>query len=253
MDDDDIRLVALIDGELDKESRRDLLARMERDEGLRLRYERLRDGPASIAAAFDSLLKQAPVERLRAALPPETSPARGRWFAPGFALRELAAGFVAGLIVAGAAAWIAFALAPGDEDDWRSAVVDYMRLYTNDTFAMPNPPPQIEAAQLQAVGERVGAQLTSEKIALPDLDFKVAFILSYEGSPLGEIAFTEPTGAPVLVCVIDAKSEDAPIRVEKRDGFTLASWSRDGRGYLVIGRIPAERAKAWARMLNERI
>jgi len=252
MDNEDAQLVALIDGELGEESQRSLRARLDEDERLRSRYQQLREGPASIAAAFDSMLAQAPVERLKAALPKE-SPAPNRpWFFQGFTLRALAASFVAGLIVAGAAAWIIFALT-ADEDNWRTAVVDYMKLYTNDTFAMSNPPPQIQAAQLQAVGENVGAALTPEKVALPDLTFKVAFNLAYEGSPLGEIAYTDPTGAPVLVCVIVDKSASAPIRVERRDGFTLASWSRDGRGYLVIGRIAEQRAKDWARTLSARI
>jgi len=252
MDDDDVQLVALIDGELDETSRLSLLARLDRDERLRGRYERLREGPASISAAFDLMLAQAPVDRLKAGLPKDVPAPSRRWWLQGFALRDLAAGFVAGLIVAGAAAWIVFALS-GDEDNWRTAVVDYMKLYTNDTFAMSNPPPQIQAAQLQAVGEKVGASLTPEKVALPDLTFKLAFNLAYEGSPLGEIAYTDATGAPVLVCVIADKSATAPVRVEKREDFTLASWARDGRGYLVIGRISEQRAQELARVLSERI
>ena len=252
MDNGDAQLVALIDGELDEESRRNLLTRLDTDEALRARYERLREGPASIAAAFDLMLAQAPVERLKAALPTDAGVQRNRRFLQRFALRDLAAGFVAGLIVAGAAAWIIFALT-GDEDNWRAAVVDYMKLYTNDTFAMSSPPPQIQAAQLQAVGAKVGAALAPETVTLPDLTFRVAFNLAYEGSPLGEIAYTDPTGAPVLACIIADKSANAPIRVERRDGFTLASWARDGRGYLVIGRISEDRAQALARTLSARI
>src|SRR5574340_632834 len=107
MDDDDIQLVALIDGELHEEAERTLLARIEDDESLRARCEKLRD---------------------------------------------LAAGFAAGLIVAGAV-WLATTLASGG-DDWRDAVVDYMSLYTNETFALPNPQPEAETARLRAVGER---------------------------------------------------------------------------------------------------
>src|SRR5574337_237009 len=251
MDDDDIQLVALIDGELDKESERTLLARIEDDESLRARYEKLRDGPAAIAAAFDSLLAKAPVERLKASLPKDAPAANRRRFLQRFALRDLAAGFAAGLIVAGAV-WLATTLASGG-DDWRDAVVDYMSLYTNETFALPNPQPEAETARLRAVGERVGATLSPEKVALPDLTLKAAFNLAYEGAPLGELAYTDPAGAPVLVCVIANKSGSAPIKVEKRDEFTLASWSRDGLGYLVIGRISAERAQALAQTLIGRI
>lgn len=253
MSDDDADLVALIDNELDADSRHRLLARIEREADLRARYDALRASRPQIEAAFEALLARAPVDRLKAAIPKEAAPPRRGGFFRGLALRELAAGFAAGLIVAGLAALAAFNLAPGSEDDWRAAVVDYMQLYTNDTFAMPAPDRELQSKQLSAVGEKVGVQLTPDKVALPNLALKVAFILAYEGSPLAEIAFTEPSGAPVLVCVIANKSADAPVHVEKRGEFTLASWARGGHGYLVIGRLPERRAEDLARGLSERI
>ena len=72
-----------------------------------------------------------------------------------------------------------------------------MRLYTNDTFAFISPDRQAGAFELSAVGEKVGADLTPENVKIPGLDFKVAFNLSYDGVPLGEIAYVDQTGAPV--------------------------------------------------------
>ena len=43
------------------------------------------------------------------------------------------------------------------------------------------------------------------------------------------------------------------LRLEQRGELSLASWSREGRGYLVIGRIPEERAVAFAETLEKRI
>src|SRR5271170_6108321 len=104
MPDDDAELVALIDNELDEGRRTALLARLAADERLRQRYEELRQTGAPLDA-FDALLGQAPLARLRALLPPDEplrQPSRG--FA-GLVLRELAAAFAIGLLVAGAAAW----------------------------------------------------------------------------------------------------------------------------------------------------
>ena len=70
--DDDARLVALLDGELDADSGAQLLARIEKDHNLRNRYVNLREVGASITAAFDALLERAPLFRLRALLPPES-------------------------------------------------------------------------------------------------------------------------------------------------------------------------------------
>jgi anti-sigma factor RsiW len=253
LEDRDQELVALIDNELDQERKSRLLVRLEEDAALRARYEALRDAGAPIRGAFDALLERAPVARLRDAVAAESAKRRGPRLLTGMAFRGLAAAFVLGLLAASAAAWLAFGLPHGGEDDdWREAVVDYMDLYTNDTFALMNPDRQTQARELQAVGEKVGASLTPENVAMSGLDFKVAFNLSYEGTPLGEIAYVDSTGAPVLFCVIANGRGDAPARSEKRGSFSLTSWSRKGRGYLVISRMPEQRVAELAHTLQAR-
>src|ERR1700727_3523765 len=74
MADDDPELVALIDNELDESRRTALLARLAADERLRQRYEEFRQTGAPLAACLDELLMQAPLARLRAALPAEEPP-----------------------------------------------------------------------------------------------------------------------------------------------------------------------------------
>ena len=60
---DDAELVALIDNELDEDSKRSLLAKIAEDEGLRARYEVLRQTGIPIAAALDALIQKAPRPR----------------------------------------------------------------------------------------------------------------------------------------------------------------------------------------------
>ena len=254
MSDDDAELVALIDNELDESRRTLLLARLATDERLRHRYEELRQTGAPLAASFDSLLEQAPVARLRAALPAEKPvPQPSRRFA-GIVLRQLAAGVVLGLLAAGAIAWAAstFGLFGGKED-WRSAVAQYTDLYTSETFSPLNPDASLQAMELSAVRARVGGNLTPENVALPGLRFTTAFMLSHGGHPLGVIAFVDPSGAPVLVCILGNGASDAPIRTERRGDLSLASWSDDGRSYLVIGHFPEEQALALAQILEPRV
>jgi anti-sigma factor RsiW len=254
MSEDDAELVALIDNELDESSRTALLARLAADEGLRQRYQELREAGAPLAASFDALLGQAPLARLRAALP-ANEPLRqtSRRFA-GFAVRDLAAGFVIGVLVAGAAVWAAsnFGLLGGQED-WRSAVVEYTNLYTKGTFDPLNPDAALQGKKLSAVRAKVGGNLTPENVALPGLRFATAFMLSYRGTPLGVIAYVDPSGAPVLLCILASRAPDAPVRSERRGDLGLASWSDDGRSYLVIGRMPEERAFSLAQVLEPRV
>ena len=251
MADEDAELVALIDNELDEGSRDALLARLAADERLRQRYDELRAAGAPIAASLGELLGQAPLERLRAAIPPD-EPVRQRFASNG--LRQLAAGIAIGLLAAGAVVWVATSFGLLNErEDWRTAVVQYTNLYTNETFSPLNPDASLQAIELNALGTRVGANLTPENIALPGLRFTVAFMLSFGGSPLGVIAYVDPSGAPVLLCIIANQAPDAPMRSERRGDLSLAWWSRSGRGHLVIGRIPEERAVALARTIEKRV
>jgi anti-sigma factor RsiW len=253
MSDDDAELVALIDNELDESRRTALLARLAADEGLRRRYQELREAGAPLAASFDELLRQAPLARLRAALP-VGEPVRGPGRFGAIALGELAAGIVIGLLAAGLAAWAAWSVGLlGGKEDWRTAVTEYAHLYSKDTFAPLKPDHADQAAELSFVGAKVGADLTPENVALPGLRFTTAFMLSHEGHPLGVIAYVDPTGAPVLFCIHANHAPDAPLRSERRGNLSLASWSRDGRGHLVIGHMPEEQALALAQMLEKRV
>jgi hypothetical protein len=52
---------------------------------------------------------------------------------------------------------VGFSGAPSDDRaDWRSAVAEYMELYTNETFALRNPDQTIEALKLNVVAKRGG-------------------------------------------------------------------------------------------------
>jgi anti-sigma factor RsiW len=254
MTDDDAELVALIDNELDEGSRAALLVRLGADERLRQRYEELRQTTAPLATSFNTLLGQAPVARLRAALPLDEPLRQRSTRFPGIALRELAAGVVIGLLVAGGVTWAAstFGLLGGKED-WRTAIAEYTHLYTNETFSPFNPDAAMQAAELSAVSPKVGASLTPENVALPGLRFTTAFMLSYGDDPLGVIAYVDPFGAPVLLCILADRASDAPMRSERRGDLSLAWWSRSGRTHLVIGRIPEEKAIALAQMLEKRV
>jgi anti-sigma factor RsiW len=253
MSDDDAELVALIDNELDDSNRTALLARLAADDGLRQRYEELRRTGAPLVASLDELLMQAPLARLRAALPAEEPPRLPSRRFSGITLRDLAAGMI-GILAAGAAAWVALSLGLlRERQDWRTAVTDYTNMYSNETFSPLKPDASLQAIELSALGARLGANLTPENVALPGLRFTMAFMLTYEGSPLGVIAYVDPSGAPVALCIIANDAPDAPIRSERRHNLSLAWWSRGGRSHLVIGHIPKERAVALAQTLEKQI
>src|SRR5271168_3832444 len=78
-------------------------------------------------------------------------------------------------------------------------------------------------------------------------------MLSYGGSPMGVLAYVDPSGAPVLLCILANGPPDKPTQSERRGDLSLAWWSRNGRSHLVIGHVPEERAVALAQMIEKQV
>ncbi|HXW19563.1 MAG TPA: hypothetical protein VEK35_03575 [Roseiarcus sp.] len=251
MTDDDASLIALIDGKLEGPARDVLTARLEADAELRARFERLAAGSLPFAGAFKEVLDEAPVARMQARLD-EIADAgriaarsRPRWAAAvAAALALLVVGWAVGRY-----APLGPGPAGGERDGWREAVASYVALYSAETFvAAPGGP---EAA-LTVLSSRLGLTLNPGSIALPDMTFKRAFMLSYDGAPLGQIAYVDEAGRPAAFCIIHNGEKDAPVKTDSREGLSLASWARDGRGYVVAGHFSAERAAELAGALAAR-
>jgi hypothetical protein len=124
-----------------------------------------------------------------------------------------------------------------EETNWRSAVVEYMQLYTPDTFASQNPDPDLAATELKGVGDKVGVALTPQNTAVKDLRFRVAFNLAYAGAPLAEVAYTDANGNPAAFCVTANGERTLPLHTETRNGLSYATWSKDGKSYILIARL----------------
>lgn len=254
----DDELTAYLDGELGDSERIALERRIAEDQALRPRLDLLSGGARDFAAAYGSLLGGAPSERLQAILQgvqarsATRASRRGRW-----RLAAIAAGIL--LFVAGATAGVFLTrlipeLAPPYEaGNWRATVADYTALYTPDTFAAIPSDPAIHARALKAVGEKLGLDLDPAKVALPDFDLKGAILFEFRGRPLAQIAYLSATDGPVAFCIIRNGRPDAPLAYEERDGQKLVYWTRDGRGYLVIGKLPKADLEVLATTLASRV
>lgn len=241
-------LTALLDGQLGEPQRTETLRRLSLDSRLQERFAALARARGPLDAAFAGMLAEAPVARLRAALPRGASKPR----IPAFTRARLAASFVLACVLSAAlAAWLTFGVNNGRED-WVTAVVEYMQLYTPETFAGLAPDPAQEAAMVGKVGARLGVELTPRDLAAPGLAFKTAFVLSYDGVPLGEFVFTDAAGVPYLFCIWARGAGPAALRREKRQSFTVATWGRQDDRFLVIGP-SAETIRDWSTVLASRL
>ncbi len=263
-DDEDARLVAFIDGELDERARAFLEERLAIDSVLRERLSRLQEGDRPFTAAFEALLDEAPVQRLEASLakhiqrrerPPTSIRNSSTVRAGRFSIAAAVALFFAGIVVGRyGPSWPArtpeIALPSGDHDeDWRQAVAEYMALYTPDTFATE---PELQENALAAKGEKVGLSLSSERVALANLEFKGVQIFGFRGSPLAQLGYLDPATGPILFCIIHDSEPDAAVTIETHGQFASASWAQSGRGYMLIGKLPVSQVSELADTLKKR-
>ncbi|MGO4573972.1 anti-sigma factor [Microvirga sp. 2TAF3] len=264
----DAELVSYLDGELTSTERSNLAHRLASSQDLQRRLLILAGGNRPFQKAFDSLLAQAPKERLEAMLSnllstPETSlsrPARlHRWMGMG----ALAAGIL--LFFAGVGADRVLPILSRDvhdlisiesqssDDDWRQAVAEYLTLYTSETLASIPDDASMRERELAAIGSKLKLPLSSQKVMLSGLSFKRAQLLEYDGKPLGQISYLDPDSGPMALCIYPDNGRDATHHVEQRFGFNVVYWSKDGRHFMLIGRAPANRLQELADDLSNRL
>jgi anti-sigma factor RsiW len=252
-EDDDRKLTAYLDGELDEAERAALDARLGADPPLRARLEALRAAADRTRLAFATLLETAPLAdirtRLNAAL--TGSPARaappGRQRVAAIAAAAAIVAFAAGL---GAGRWsVGSGGGLAERDDWRQAVVEYMALYTPESFGAAVSPRLGD--ELASLSRRLEAPLDVDRLKVDDLSPRRAELLQYDGAPLGQIGYLDGA-TPVAFCILRDGEPDAALATSTRGGFAVASWAQGGRGFMLIGKIPVERLTALARSLKEK-
>jgi anti-sigma factor RsiW len=243
-EDDDRKLTAYLDGELDEAERAALDARLMDDPTVRARLEALRAAGDRTRMAFATLLETAPVADMRTRLN-AAPPRRQRVAAIAVAVAFVA--FAAGL---GAGRWsVGTGGEVAERDDWRQAVVEYMALYTPESFGEA-PSPRL-GEELASLSRRLGAPLDVDRLAVDDLSPRRVELLQYDGAPLGQIGYLDGA-TPVAFCILRDGEPDKALAASSRDGFAFASWAQGGRGFMLIGKIPVERLMALARSLKEK-
>jgi anti-sigma factor RsiW len=253
--DDDV-LVAYLDGELPPGERAALEARLASDASLRARRDALARGNRRFADAFDVLLAAAPGDRMQAKLSGLKTPAPRRTLRR---FAALAAAIV--LLVVGAAGGyllptLPFAPKPFEakvQPNWRQAVAEYQAYLTADSMAVIHDDSTALDAELTAVGDKVSLNLSADKLAVTDADLKRVQLFDYWDRPLVQIAYLSADNGPISFCIIANGRPDQPPQYEQRGGLNIVFWTKDQRGYLVIGRAPRATLEALAAELAGRV
>ncbi|AYF47460.1 transcriptional regulator [Pseudomonas fluorescens] len=232
----DEQLVAYLDGELDADQRRVIADQIHAHPAVAARLEVLRCADMPFKDAFDSVLDQAPTDRLQSmlnALPPAAVPALSR-------RRFLAV--AAGFAVAGVVADRLFLAWPHGEpgQGWRASVAEYMALYTPQTLDNLSADPAAHLAQLSAVGTQLGLPLSPAAVALPGAEFRRAQSLDYDGVIIGQLTYLDPRHGPLALCITANKRAPATFATEQRRGMNVVYWASASHAFMLIGRNPFE-------------
>ena len=246
---DDGVLTAYLDGELDAGDRVALEKRLLAEPALTLRLDQLGRGGGPFGPAYDALLAAAPAERLSAMLASlaakhaavgQTS-ARSRTRT----LAALAAALV--IFAAGAAAGYVWPiLNPPEPPGWRQVVAEYQSLTTTETLAAISDNPAVVSEELAAIGGKLALDLSPEKLTLPNVALKRAQLFSFRSRPLVQLGYLSPADGPMALCIIANGRPDSDVAFEKREGYNIVFWTRDGHGYMLIGKASRQQLEAFA-------
>lgn len=248
----DEMLVAYLDGRLDADERTRIEAAIHTDEAVAERFDYLCRSDLPFQSAFDSLLDQAPTQKLQAmlaALPSPASPQRRPLSRRSF----IAA--AAGFMIAGVIADRLFLdwRTPTSTHGWRALVAEYMALYTPQTLDNLTNDPASQSAQLAAVNARLGLSLDSSLVALPRSELKRAQILEYDGVPIAEIIYLDPTHGPLALCITHSSGGETMPASEERLGMNVVFWSDSTHAFMLIGHNPPDELGTMAQLIRARL
>ncbi len=242
----DERLVAYLDDELDREQRQQIDHLLRTEAPVAARLDQLKRGELPFRAAFDTVLDEAPTQRLQAmldALPPAVAPHRGTMSRRGFL--ATAASFV----IAGIAADRLFMNWQSAEKDegWRGSVAEYMMLYTPQTLDNLTDDVVSHTAQLNSVGKQLGLPLSPAAVTLPGAEFRRAQILDYEGVLIGQLTYLDARHGPLALCITTTRAGAEKLASEQRLGLNVVYWANPTHAFMLIGKNPFEDLEIMAR------
>ncbi|WP_416900063.1 MAG: anti-sigma factor family protein [Minwuia sp.] len=260
----DEELTAYLDGELPLEARREVNRVLSVSEDARERLEMLRRGERPFAEAFDVLLGQAPLDRLRAGIPvapaaaPQAATASGGWApmaAAAAVLVALVGGFLGGMVMpqgaiqtAGVEATTEPAATPAPRG-WRQAVADYQSLFTGDSLT----PYQGGDSGLELANATAGFDFEPLTADVDGLNFRRIQVLQFNQKPLVQLAYLSVDQQPVSFCVIASGNPNSEAAFETRNGLGIVHWVQGGFGYMLIGDLEEAQLGQIASALKSRL
>jgi anti-sigma factor RsiW len=260
----DETLTAFLDGVLDEATAARVAGRIDSNAALKARLSRLTIDLPLMRKDYQDFAATMPLDALRAAIHSGPAPVAANSNAKGWSKAAIATACAAcialGMFMSPFAAsyFAGFRGVSGDiastnKKSWRQAVAEYQVLYAAETLAWNTQDPQMQDKTLAKLSARIGMPLDRTKLQLDKASYQRGQLLTFEGSPLIQLAYLYQGDTPVAFCLIADHAKDAAPASEAREGMPLIHWARGGVSYMVIGQLTADELNEIAQALSRQI
>ena len=258
----EVRLSALLDGEVAQDEQRELERLLSMNGDARDLFERLKRGSETGTAAMDELVKEpvplALVRAIKQAPPPREKPGprltlksllRTIRIAP-TGPQALAAGLFLFLVGGGigyllgaqatGAALAPQALAALPAKSWLDDIAAYHRVYSRQQRHLAEVPASDADHIVEWLTESVGVSFALPDLTGEGLQFRGARLLVAEGKPVGELLSRNDDDDVIAICFMKASNKAPGTKTQGldetiRDDIGLISWTRPNASYVVVG------------------
>lgn len=219
----DEELVAYLDGEGDFAPMDEIALALKTDVALAKRLEALRIDTSAIADSFAGLADVSADTLVLPEKPVKNAP-----------YHQFAAVAVVMIMLGFGIGYSTFGV---NRADWKDYVAAYQALYTTSTMALAERDEALEQTELNKVAAAIGKEINIKDLKVaPEIDYRRAQILGYQGKALAQIAFLSSTGQPIALCIIRSdKTARTEIRSADMEDMSAAYWTENGYDYLLIG------------------
>jgi anti-sigma factor RsiW len=222
---------------------------------LQQRVAHLEAGSLPFAEAFCSLLDHPPpalrqrVDQMVAAHSSEQSNAQLRWRPDRRAI--LATGTIA-FVAAALGYWTGRSTAP-DMNNWREAVAQYHKLYSDKTLELVADSAAVADDALGRTTRALGLPISRAALEIPGLTYKRAQLLQIDENPLAQISFVTQRGKPLAFCIRRIGGAAASPQFESRAGLSVVHWLHGGFGFLIVADMDGPELQRLAAAFLERV
>lgn len=248
----EVRLSALIDGEVNDAEKKELETLIATDEDARVLYDTLVAGSSLGNKAFEEILHDpvplALVRRIKQG--PGISPRAERVTGEPARLASTALwpkALAASLVLIAAGGTAGYIIGQGSAErraetqvaalNWLDDVADYYRVYSRPGERLVEAPASEGANAITAwLAGSTGVDFSLPDVAASGLTFEGARLLVVGGKPVAQLMYSNASGQVVAICFLESggTAQDTPLKATRRGDLQLISWRQGKAAYVVV-------------------